>query len=448
MNQIAIGDGTASGGWLVLDGEGVSAPFRRVDYRLAYVPGAEVQESLILYLEGTPAELAAGTAALEGIRLRIVLYHHGGHPAPQCLRFQMSQRGDYAYTLIKALGIEANPDAVETRMTGSLLITLHLTRPNHFDSDLVELPLSGHDFEDVLGGVELYNHTDIHSNHGNSVWIKPANFDSDLPASLRLELTNTTQTGELRNIYLGIFHSPEEPDEALLFCYGGDFIGGQLYNNAAAINGINARVSWADTGWTFLGSWLLQNIAVGRLAGMSYRPILRFFNPHSYDDLHLKIKLQAGSNVLWEGESVYVDPVFGYILFPSVLIPPNRLLNETLPHHIDLVLYGQHDTAGTYTLDFDCLTLLPLEPGANFLAFYSLYENACLIDDNFLGLLGSHFSQVGSETVAHVRQGGELTLHPDRYHRLVLLMTDGDHKMDISRTARLQVFYRKRRRIL
>jgi hypothetical protein len=162
----------------------------------------------------------------------------------------------------------------------------------------------------------------------------------------------------------------------------------------------------------------------------------------------LKIKLQAGNNILWEGESVYVDPEFGYVLFPPVQIPPSRLLNETLPHHIDLVLYGQHDTDETYTLDFDCLTLLPLEPGANFLAFYNLYENARLIDDNFLGLQVSHFSHIGSETVAHIRQSAELTVHPGCYNRLVVVMTDGEGDIDISRTARLQVYYRKRRRIL
>ncbi len=448
MNQIAIGDGTTFGGWLVLEGEDVSPPFKKVEYQTAYSSGTEVQESFLLSLEGSPAELAAGLAALEGIRLRMALYRNGGHPAPQCLRFRMAEGGQYDYALLKELAIEANPDSPVTRMTGSLQVTLQITRANHYDSGLVELPLTGKDVEDVLGGINLFNHTDVHSGHGSSVLIKPEDIDSNLPASLRLELTNTTESGELRDVYLGIYHHPEEPPEELFFCYGGDFIGGTLYNNTTAINGIYARVSWAGTEWTVLGYWFFQNETVQRLAGMSYRPILRFFNPHNYDDLLLKIKLQAGENILWEGESVYVDPDFGYALFPPIQIPPNRLLNETLPHHIDLVLYGQHDTDDTYTLDFDCLTLLPLEPGANFLAFYNLYENARLIDDNFLGVQVSQFSQVGSETVAHVRQGGELTLYPGCYNRLVLVMTDGNDNMDIFRTARLQVYYRKRRRIL
>ncbi len=448
MNQIAIGDGTSAGGWLVLSGEGVEPPFKRTNYLPAFSLGLEVQETLELSLEGTPAALAAGIAALEHVRQRMALYQNGGHPAPQCLRIRMNSDGEYDYALLTGLEIEVNPDAPETRLTGSLSVTLHLTRPNHYDSELLELPLTSRDAEDILGGVDLFNHTDVHSGHSNSVLVKPGGFDSDLPASLRLELTNTTENGEMGDIYLGIFHHPEEPEEEMFFCYGGDFVGGSLFNNAAAINGIYVRVTWSDTGWTGLGNWLLQNTTVQQMAGISFRPILRFYTPHAYEDLVLKIKLQAGTNILWEGESAYADPDFGYVLFPPMRIPPNKLLNESLPHHIDLVLYGQHDTDTDYVLEFDCLTLLPLAPGANFLAFYNLYADSMLIDDNFLGVQVSNFSQIGSETVAHIRQGGELVLHPGRYNRLLVVMADRDRQIDILRTARLQLFYRKRRRVL
>jgi hypothetical protein len=446
MNQIAIGDGTSAGSWLVLSGEGVAVPFKQVRYLPVFSTEPDVQETLEINLEGTPAELAEGIANLENIRQRIALYQNGGHPAPQCLRFRMTQGSEYDYALLTGLEIEVNPDAPETHLTGSLRVVLHLTRPNHYDSELLELPLTSHDVEDVLGGVDLFNHTD--GGHSNSVLVKPGDIDSDLPASLRLELTNTTENGEMGDIYLGIFHHPEEPDEEMFFCYGGDFVGGSLFNSAEAINETYIRVAWAGTDWALLGSWALHNTTVQHLAGISFRPILRFYDPHTYQDLLLKIKLQAGSNVLWEGESVYVDSAFGYVLFPPVRIPPTKLLNEGLPHHVDLVLYGQHDTAVIYTLDFDCLTLLPLSPGANFLAFYNLYEDARLIDDNFLGMQVSDFSQIGSETVAHVRQGGVLTLHPGHYNRLVVVMADGDRAIDIFRTARLQLFYRKRRRVL
>ena len=447
MNQIALGDSSA-GGWLVLSGEGIAAPFKGVDYRPVFGTGETIEESLVLTLEGTPAQLAAGLRALEQVRLRQEHYVHAGYPDRQCLRFQMQPGDAYYYAPLLALAVEVNPDAPETRLTGSLLVRLHFTRPSHFDSDPVELPLTGKAGEDVLGGISLINHTDCHAGHGSSVLIKAGDIDSDLPAPLRIELTNTYADGVLHDLYLGIYHHPDVDDADILFYPASVFIGGYLYTNANAINEHYVRVFWSDMDWTGLGHWLVQNAAVQDLAGLAYRPVLHLYNLHAYSDLHLKIKLQAGSNILWEGEPVYADPDYGYVLFPAVQVPPSRLLNEKLPHHIEITLYAQRDTAGTHTLDFDHLTLLPLDPGVNFIAFYDLPQNATLMDDGFLGVHNTRFTAIGSETVSHVRQGGELCVRPGEHNRLVILMANGDDRMDIFRTAQLRVFYRKRKAVL
>lgn len=448
MNQIAIGDGTTEGGWLVLAGEGVAAPFKGAAYEQAFETGDSVRESLRLSLEGAPEALSAAIAALEYVRQREALFREGAYPEPQCLRFQLAEGGEYAYAPVSELALEPHPDSPETRLSGSLLLRLHFTRPNHYDSDWVELPLTGRNGEDVLGGLDLVNHTDIPSSRGNSVLVRPEDIGSALPAPLRVELTNTTAEGKMHDVYLGLYHHPETPPEELFFCYGSDFDGGAIYTNAAAINGHYARVAWSATGWTPLGSWLLASADVQRLAGKSYRPILRLYNAHAYEDLQLKLKLQVSTYVLWEGEGVYADPDYGYVLFPPVQIPPSRLLNETLPHHVDLVPYGQHDAAVSYTLDFDCLTLLPLDAGANFIAYHDLDQEATLIDDNFRRVQATRFNPGGVETVTHIRQGNELLVWPGRYNRLLVVMTDADDQADIFRTARLRLFHRPRRRVL
>ena len=448
MNQIAIGSYADPGEWLVLHGEGISAPFKRADYRPAFETGEEIAESLRLSLEGTPEELSDGIAALETIRQRNLLYRQTGYPEPQCLRFQMMAGGGYYYTLLKSLEIEVNPDSPRTHLSGSLLLTLHIVRPNHYDADPVELPLTVRDGEDLLGGVDLTNHTDYHTGHGNSVLIKPEDFETDLPAPLRMELINTTEEGVMHDIYVGFYHHLESPSEGMLFCYAADFLGGWIMTTSDAINEHYIRAAWPETDWKALGSWYFSSEAVQKMAGLSYRPVLRFYNTPVYEDLYLRISIQVGLNVLWEGESVYVDPDYGYVLFPPLRMPPNALLNEVPAHQVDLVLSGLHETAATYTIEFDCLTLLPLAPGANFLAFYNLYEDASLVDDNFLGLQGARFAAEDLEVVAHIRQGLPLTLYPGHYHRMVLLMSDEDNAMDIFRTANLRLYYRPRKRIL
>lgn len=448
MNQIAIGPYAAGGDWLVLHGEGIAAPFKRADYQPAFSMGEEVAEEIHLSLEGDPDQLAAGIGALENIRQQNLLYQQTGFPAPHCLRFQLTAGGPYYDSLLRTLELAAGPEAPETRLTGSLRLTLHFTRPNHYLGEPVELPLTGHSVTDVLGGVDLVNHTDFHSGHGNSVLIRPEDFATDLPAPLRLELVNTMESGLLHDVLTGIYHHPESPPESLFFYYGEDFYGGSLLTTTEAINGGFTRVSWSETDWQPLGYWYLTSDAVEKLAGLWYRPVLRFFNLPAYADLDLQIKVQVGTSVLWESEGAYVDPDFGYVLFPPIQIPPNQLLNEVIPHHGNLVLYGLHETAAAYTLDFDCLTLLPLAPGANFLAFYDLNPQARLLDENFLGLHAARFSAGGSEIVAHIRQGEPLTLFPGHYHRLVIALTDQDDAMDPERTANLRLYYRPRKRML
>lgn len=448
MNQIALGDSSEGGGWLILSGEGVAAPFKRADYRPVFSTAETVSEALHLNLEGTPEELAEGLRALEAVRLRHFSYTQTGYPAMQCLRFQMDAGGEVVYAPLLDFTFETNPDAPETRLTGSLLVTLHFTRPNHYDSDPLELALSGRSGENILGGIDLVNHTDAHAGHGCSVRIASEYIDSDLPAPLRIELTNTCPDGVLHDLYLGVYHHPDQDDLSLLFYLASVFTGGTLYSNANAINEHYTRGAWTGADWADLGYWLLSSEPVRDLAGLSYRPVLRFFNPHVYPDLRLKIKLQVGTNILWEGSPVYADPDHGYVLFPPIQIPPSRILKEVLPHHVELTLYAQRETSGAHSLDFDNLTLLPLDSGANFIAFYDLPENAVLIDDGFTGAHNTRFSPTGLETVAHIRQGGALCIRPGEINHLVVLMADGDDQMDITRTAKLKVYYRKRRAVL
>ena len=74
-------------------------------------------------------------------------------------------------------------------------MVLHYTRPNYFDGDQVELPLTGRAGSDVTGGIAIKNHTDADAADGSTVLIKAADAVSDLPAPLRLELLNTMGAG-------------------------------------------------------------------------------------------------------------------------------------------------------------------------------------------------------------------------------------------------------------
>jgi hypothetical protein len=115
---------------------------------------------------------------------------------------------------------------------------------------------------------------------------------------------------------------------------------------------------------------------------------------------------------------------------------------------MDFVLYAYSPSTGTKTLDVDQVQLFPQSFAANFLGFFNMLENDTLIDDSSRGLSNVRYSFVGSEMVAHIRQGGPLFGRSGEYNRLMFAMADGNNTMDIMRTAVLRVYQRERRRIL
>jgi len=446
MNHIAIGN--AAEGWLILSGTSAEGPFKGASYEPVFSSGRMVADSLMLSLEGTPGQISDGLGALEKAQQLAELYQRSGCTSPQYLRCQPTAGGEFYMTPITDLRLEVNPEGYDTHQTGSLRISLHFIRPNHFDSEPIELPLSNRNGLKVTGGIALVNHTDAHAGHDSSVLIDPADFESPLPAPLRFELENTTDSGVLKDVLVGLYHHPTFSDDEVFFLQAPEFLGGTLLYSPDAINEYFRRLSWSGTGWTGLGSWTLINDHVRRLAGRSYRPVLHFFSSHGYDDLYLKIKLQKGPYILWEGEGIYGHPAYPYLLFPPIRIPPHRLLGEGIPHHVDLVMYGQHEAVGTYQLEIDQLHLLPLDGSASFLGFYDMLQDDVLVDDNFRGLHNVQYATQGSEAVAHLRQGGPLLLYPGEYNRLFVVMANEENQVDISRTAMLRAYYRRRVRIL
>jgi len=445
VNQIAIGDAS---NFIILEGQSVAQPYYHAVPIFAGSTEPILSEKIEIILRGTPTQISTAVAALEKLIVYAELYEQKAYPNPQYLRFQPDAEGPYYCAEISNLSLVSHPAGYKTHARGSLALEMHYTRPNYFDGPQVEVPLCGRFGEDVLGGVPLYNHTDYHSAHGNSVVIKAASLTSPLPAPLRVELENTYSTGAVKDIFVGALHHQTNNEEMPFFHNAPDFSGGSLLMNLNAINDYYRRLTWSGSAWSPIAAISLSLDMVDLLGGMTYRPLLHLFNAHVYNDLYLAFKLQRGSAVIYASESVYADPLYRYVFLPPVDLPPNQLLRETPPHSMDFVLYAYKASGGTCTLDIDQVQLFPLAQGANFLGFFTMLQNDRLIDDSSRGLSNVRYSTVGSEMVAHIRQGGPLCAISGEYNRLFFVMADTNNTIDIMRTAALRVYQRERRRIL
>lgn len=445
MNQIALGD---SAGWTVIDGQSVAAPFRQAAVFFAHDAGSSLRERVEIQLVGTPAQISTALNALEKICLHAGAYAEATYASPQLLRFQSEAGGGYYYAKIQDLWLDANPDHYLSHQQGSMLVHLRYTRPNYFDGDSLELPLTGRAGTDITGGFNLINHTDAHSAHGSTALIKAQDALTDLPAPLRIELENTYATSTLKDILVGVFHHPTVSAESLFFANANQISGGAQYTNAAAINETYRTVSWTSADWTPVLNYGITAADVADLDGRTYRPILHLYTAHAYPDLHLKIRLKRGVFTLQSCEAVYADPDFGYILFPPIQLPPNPLLRETLPHHVEIQIDALKEDGAAASLSIDQLALLPLDASASFQGFYPMDQDDTLIDDSFRGLSNVRYSAAGSETIAHIRHGGPLLLYPNENSRLFFVLANESNLVGIQHTTKLRVYYRPRVRFL
>lgn len=444
MNQIAIGD---TAGYTVIHAHPAPAPCRNATPYFKFSPDPEVSEHLQLELVGTSSQIAALIAALELIAQRTLANASGHYPHPQYLRFQPESGGPYFYTPLKNLYLSTNPAGYKSRPTGSLLANLHYTRPNYFDGEQVELPLTGKSGTDVTGGLNIVYHTDHDAAHGNTALIKPAHFETDLPAPLRIELKNTFTGATIKDALIGAYHHPTNQAEDIFF-YDSELYGGTLLFNPAAIGGAYHRYTWTSSDWFYIPYFSVDAVDANLLDGRTYRPIMNLYSSHAYTDLYFRLQIRRGVNVIYTSEAVYADPEFDYIVFPPVELPPNQLLRENSPHGFDFVIQGLRVSGAATTIDTDQIVFFPMDYAAFFKGFFLQETDDILIYDNHRQMHSVRYDPAQNEILSHIIEGGPIHLFPGSYTRLFFNMYASNNHSYCDRTAQIRAYYRPRKRLL
>ena len=446
MNQIAIGDSNA---WLILDGESRVAPYKKAALFLSFSASELVKEKIEIQLTGSISEVASVLEELGRLITRAEDYVRGSYESPQYLRLQRESSGEYFYSPISNIYLGSNKDGYITRSRGSLVIELFYTRPNYFDGAETELALTGRFGTDLTGGMQIVNHTDSGTYDANTFYVaKKWTTDSDFPAPIRMAFEFTNATGSLKDLYVGNFYDLANYDEGLFFHDAYGFTTGTNTANAGAIGGYYKTLTWSGTTWTTFAYKSLSASDTKKLDGRFYRPIIHLYQAHAYTDLYFRIKIQRGASVLYEGEAVFSDPTYDYIILPPIQIPPNKLMREVDPEPVDIYIYAQHDTAASYTVRWDQLLLLPLDFSLFFKGFFNITQGDVLIYDQFRGLHNVIYHATSGETIAHVRHGEHLLLYPNAYNRFIFFWADSNNTCNISHSAKIKLYWRKRVKII
>lgn len=285
MIALGIGDlrHNPEAAWLNLHGEALMPGLLGAVYDPTCGKEEVLEERITLILKGTRVEIAAFMAKLEDQLALANRYTNEGVGVAHFLRIKQSEDVGFFSTRILNVHLAPKPNSLAYHSGGSLGVALIFTRPNHFDGEQIALPLSNVNGTGVTSGLSLSNHND--SAHDNFFCVDGDDVETDLPACIRLEVSNSNASGETKDMWIGSYQYNRFNTLPQLTYEGESGSGGTDVNDVDASGGIFKRLSWSTCAWTDLLSWALTSANLTRIQGRALMPILRFGNVHAYDDL-------------------------------------------------------------------------------------------------------------------------------------------------------------------
>jgi hypothetical protein len=449
MHEIAIGVAGSINIFTVIHGPGLPAPAFKATCFFNFSAEPFVSEFIELELKGTSAQIETFIRDLQLYFHYGALTQDGVLNAPLVLRFQRESGGSYLYAFLLNPYLAANPGSYIRQSQGSKQITIHYTRPNYFQGDKTVLPVLGlfSPVSPVLENYHLYNHT--YDTVDSTVWVDPSSFSSSLPAPLRIEVQPLTASISFTHFFIGLTHHRQyNTFDAFFYYHDTISSSGTVHANGSAIAGKYISLSITPSTWTAAFTIALSSLHLSQLSGQLFRPILRFFTPHAYDDLFFRLAVIANSVIIHTSEAVYSPPGTGYLLLPSVNLPPGPLLNESPPQALSLQIQAFRESGSATTLTTDYLTLFPFHPGAIFPSFFPVKTDSFFIEDSAFARHGFRDTFNSGESVSHSRIGPPLVVYPQQINRLFFAIADGNNILSPNHLSLLKVFYYPRYALL
>lgn len=438
MIYLALGNEDQT--WYVLKG-GTGIPgLVGVIYEPAMSAEPIVEERITLTLKGTQEQMDAILQVLEQKLTLAERANLGGIGMPQYLRVKGDPDGQYFQSRILSEKLVPLKNSLTYYSTGSLGVDILFTRMNYFDSDEVQIALT----TDPLVGKAIVNHDD--SAHDNFIRIDRDDFETELPAPVRFEITDTFATGKLNDLVIGSFQYNLYQSLPKLVYEAESGTGGTSVASGTASGGYFRRFTSTTAGWNDLTGWTVTAEDLWLFEGRSVTPVIRLASAHAYSGLLMKICVFSGGLLVFEGEEISAVASKGFYVFPPVHLPSGELRGVDYPgvQVVHLYLY-KPDTTST-TIDIDDLLLIPMDSFSYYAGLIPLSQNEVLFDDAFAGKV--YGKQGDYELGTHIGMGNGHFLLPNHACRFLIFQGDDNELAPIDRSLSVRAWYRRRRRIL
>ncbi len=438
MSEFALGflGSSDEGGWFVLRGANQTAGLVSCDHELNPALNSMVEERISLNLRGSRQQLRNVVSTLEK------LLHTPTDPqlAPLVLRVWSQDRGAYLYSAITQAQLEIEEGQLSSQASGSMRLHVCVTRESFFFGEEEALPIANSSGSGT-SPLTVYNHDDTHLGHDNWFTINTSALGLTQPASLRLEIENSSTGNGLSHFWLGGLTCSDEESRPTLNFEAENAQGGTVLLSGLASGGKYCQYRWSGTGWNTLASWTLGAVEVSQLKGLALTPFLRFFSPIPDERLNLRLQIAQSGTVMWQSPTMAVEKNVGYIAFEPIQLPLGGLPLQAYAYPHQLILQARHGNSGEHLLEVDDLLLLPHEPYFRFNALSMLQNGEKMIVDGRSGLSWS--LRDGLEMKTHHQLGGALCLVPSNKQHFWIFQTDTGAKAAIGRSVKMRAWFRR-----
>lgn len=443
MTELALGrlDASEDGGWLVLSGANQPPGLVSTQYDLCLSPEEAVNEHLGLNLRGSAAQTRSILETLEGL----LNPSRQSVWSPLTLRLWSTERSRYLYSRIIAARLETIGGHLASHAGGSLRLNLRIQREGFFFGDSEALPLSNGSAGGITNGLTLFNHEDDDLGHDNWFTVQSAELNLAYPASLKIELENTTPGSDLGDFWVGGMTSSAEESRPILNLEAEGAVGGVIAASPGASGGKYSQYRWSGSAWTTLATWTLGPVEVSQLRQRTVTPIARFFTPLADANLSLRLQIAQAGKVVWQSPESNAQAGLGSLAMDPICLPLGSLPLVNFAYSHQLILQARHTAQGEHVLELDDLLLLPHEPFVLFKTITGLPQLSKIVDD---GTLGQNWSlRGGLELKTHRRIGGKLALQPCCRHHFWVFQCDTAQRAPIERTLKARAWFRRQWRL-
>lgn len=309
------------------------------------------------------------------------------------------------------LGADANTNLYQQRIDVALIVT----RAPYWEAPSAEVALGAKTFPTVpvTGGVTIKNY-DSSASYGNWVQIAAGAIGGDLPAAVKLQLTNATGSARTWQPLYAAVNSQSDPGNfAHVIEAEARLSGGSVVVNASASGG--NELDFTIAGSTQAFSWTLSATMLQDTCGRPFRLLLSVLSASGSPAATVRAELRhpSTSAVMWVGDTLPMRTGAGILDLGVIPLPPGRY--GSVYGALRLVLTFE----GTGTFGLDYLQFMPAEFVAAATCITSLANGTALVIDSSEDR--TYVVASGADYPYAVLSGPPLYLEPNVLQRILFM---------------------------